>query len=331
MRNTVPILFLVSLVGVVTCRTNQIWQPEEPLPDVPPAQAPPDLGERAYRHVETLVGFGSRHSGAPGWEQSVDHIAASLQGAGLDPVRDRWTEPGFDLVFENIHATIPGQHADRIVIACHHDTKCCQGHDDAEHNFPFVGANDSGSGVGLLLALAHTLAATRPAATLQFVFFDGEESLEFKWNLDHALFGSRRFAKRYAAEVAVNPNSSRIRAVILLDMVGAADLTIDEETNSSPDLRRLFRAAARACGHSSFFFRHRMSVTDDHFPFLELDIPAIDLIDIYDNPQWHTADDTLEHISVRSLQVVGEVVLAAVPAIATRYLPTQAPPADGRR
>ena len=331
MRQYLAILLLVSLVGVVTCRTNQILQQQQPLPDVPRVPAPPDLGQRAYHHVETLVGFGPRHSGAPGWHRSVDYIAASLREAGLEPVRDRWTEPEFDIVFENIHATIPGRHPDRIVIACHHDTKCCEGHDDPEHNFRFVGANDSGSGVGLLLALAQTLADTTPDATLQVVFFDGEESLEFKWNLEHALFGSRRFAKRHAAERAVDPSSPPIRALILLDMVGATDLSIDEETNSSADLRLLFRAAARACGHSKAFFRHEMSVTDDHFPFLDLDIPAIDLIDIYDNPQWHSADDTLEHISADSLQIVGEVVMAALPAIATRYLPAARPPGGDDR
>lgn len=295
------------------------------LPNVERVPAPADLGERAFRHVAALVGFGARHSGSPGWDQSVDYIAAELRAIGLPPVRDRWVDPLVGLEFENVSALIPGSHTDRILLACHHDTKRCEGHPQEEHNFPFVGANDSGSGVGLLLGLARVLASERRTATVEVAFFDGEESIDFEWDVDRALFGSRRFAAQAAARMAADPRAPRIRALVLLDMVGAADLQIDEETNSTPEMHAIFRAAARACGHQDVFFRHSMAVTDDHFPFLDLGIPAIDLIDIHDNPQWHTPDDTLETISPRSLQIVGEVVLAALPAIERRWITPAAP------
>ncbi len=317
-------------------------QPEGPVvvhpPKLLPAPTPEDLGRRAYDHVATLVGFGPRFTGSPGWQRGLDHIAETLTEAGLEPVRDRWTDPRFGIEFENIHATIPGRHKDRIILACHHDTKKCEGHPDPAHNFPFVGANDSGSGVGTLLALVPALMARDNQATIQVVFFDGEESLDFKWDMDKALFGSKRFA---AAEKAreLDPDASKLRALVLLDMVGARDLQIDEEEYSDRDLREIFRGAAAACGHQDVFFQKSQPVRDDHLPFLERGFPAIDLIDLIDNPQWHTAEDTLDHIAAESMQIVGEVVLTALPAIERQYFPQpldpqsprQPPPSGGER
>ncbi|MHC4899378.1 MAG: M28 family metallopeptidase, partial [Planctomycetota bacterium] len=223
--------------------------------------------------------------------------------------------------FENVWVTLPGKSKDRLILACHHDTKCCTGHGDPLNNFHFVGANDSGSGVGLMLALAKELRDRKNIATIQLVFFDGEESIPFAWDLKRALFGSRRFVRRYQQELLDLGGGPRIRGLVLLDMVGAVDLQIDDETNSDRGFHRIFRSAAAACGHERYFFKNKHSVTDDHVPFLDNHIRAIDLIDLYDNPQWHTSADTLEHISQRSLQIVGEVVLTALPALEQELFP----------
>ena len=291
-------------------------QPADPPPTLEPVALPADFGERAMDHVRTLVGFGARHAGAPGWQRSVDYIAGQLESIGLSAQRDRWDEPAEGLTFENVSATIPGRVAGTIVIGAHHDTKITSGHPDPAHNFEFCGANDSASGVGLLLELARHLVAARPAATIELVFFDGEESVPFRWDLDRALFGSRRFVRLALADRDRVP----IRAMVLLDMVGAEDLSIDDESRSDRRLHSIFAAAAKACGHERWFFANRMQITDDHVPFLDAGIPAIDLIDIADNPQWHTPDDTLEHLSPRSLRIVGEVVLTALPAVVERFV-----------
>jgi hypothetical protein len=293
-----------------------------PTPQLERVPVADDLGQRAYEHVAALVDFGPRYTGSPGWRQALDYLAGVLRRCGLEPVRDRWTDPRFGLTFENVHVTLPGRSRHRILLACHHDTKRCEGHADPANNFYFVGANDSGSGVGLLLALAEELAkAPEPReATVQIAFFDGEESLDFKWNIDKALFGSRRFLEQYLGrrDDPLEP-APELRAMVLLDMVGARDLQIDWETNSDPQLREIIRGAARACGHEHVFFAKSQAVTDDHTPFLRAGIPAIDLIDLIDNPQWHTAEDTLEHIAAESLQLVGEVVLTALPGIERHY------------
>lgn len=279
-----------------------------------------DLGKRAHAHVAKLVGFGERYSGTPGWRQSLDYLAKQLTELGLEVERDRWHDAKENVEFENVVGRLHGRSSERIVLGAHHDTKRCAGHDDPAHNFLFLGANDSGSGCGLLLALAEDLKKRDNPASFDFVFFDGEESMTWDWNGGaRALFGSRRFAAR-ERELVVGKPKPRIATFILLDMVGAKDLQLDDETNSDPELKRIFRAAAKACGHESYFFQKQQSVSDDHLPFLDLGIRSIDLVDLFDNPQWHTKDDVLEHISDKSLQIVGEVVLTALPEIERSYL-----------
>jgi glutaminyl-peptide cyclotransferase len=285
------------------------------------AQVDTDLGDRAYAHVKNLVEFGAREVGSEGWRKGLHYIASEVRRLGLEPVRDRWTDPVENVAFENIAVTLPGERPERIVIGCHHDTKRTHGHRDPARNFHFVGANDSGSGVGLMLALLQTLKDRPRQATLQFVFFDGEESLDWDWNDGaRALFGSRRFVRTHRDRLLLG-QEPRVVAMVLLDMVGRTDLQIDEEERSTPELREIAWSAAVACGHQARFFRHKWEVKDDHVPFLDAGIPAIDLIDLKFNPHWHKPTDTLEHISPKSLQLVGEVVLTMLPEIEREYLP----------
>ena len=305
-------LLLAALLPTAGCNLP-------PLP--PPYLAPKDIGRRAYDHVSKLVAMGPRHTGSLGWHLSIAYIKQEIEKLGLQYHRDRWTDPDENLTFENIWVTFKGRSDDRILLACHHDTKKCTGHDDPDYNFHFVGANDSGSGVGLLLALAKELKKRKHVATIQVVFLDGEESVPYGWDKDRALFGSQRFVQRYQRDRLDLGGGSRIRGLVLLDMVGAKDLQIDKETYSDRKLQRVIHRAARACGHQRYFFQEDLAVTDDHVPFLDAGIPAVDLIDIENNPQWHTKEDTLEHISADSLQIVAEVVLTALPGLEEHLFP----------
>lgn len=293
------------------------------VPKLAPGAAPKDLGERAFAHVRKVVGFGPRHTGpqpTPGWTQQLDHIEAELRQLGLSPQRDQWTDRKELLLFANVRASIPGKRKDRIVLACHHDTKCTSGHADPEHNFQFAGANDGASGVGLLLALAAVLKEQTNEATVELVFFDGEESLDWAWNdAARALFGSKRFVKQHR-DATLLGDEPRIAAMVLLDMVGRTDLHIQEELYSTPRLRELLYGAAVATGHEKQFFQRAEAASDDHKPFLEVGIPAVDLIDLNGNPHWHKATDTIDNISAASLQKVGEVVLTLLPAIEREFV-----------
>lgn len=289
----------------------------EPLTVV---RAPAGIGDTAFAHVRKLVDFGPRNPGTPGWTKQLDHIEHTLRDAGLVVRRDTWTDRKELITFTNLVATIPGKRKERIVLGCHHDTKCTTGHKDPQHNFHFVGANDGGSAVGLLLALAPVLAAEPREATIDLVFFDGEESLDWEWNAAaRALFGSKRFVKKHR-EALLTGQEARIEALILLDMVGRTDLHIQDERYSTLELRQLAWSAAVATGHQQHFFQRAEAANDDHTPFLEVGIPSVDLIDLNGNPHWHKPTDTIENMSPRSLQIVADVVLTMLPEVERRYV-----------
>ena len=293
---------------------------QEDVIELRAVRAPRDLGEAAYAHAERLVSFGPRYSGRPGWSKQLDYVTEVLEGVGLEVRRDTWTDRKERMTFSNLSATIPGKSDRRIVLACHHDTKCTTGHDDPEHNFHFVGANDGASGVALLLALAPVLKARANEATVDLVFFDGEESLDWSWNdAARALFGSKRYVKRHRDALLLGAEE-RIEAMVLLDMVGRKDLHIQEELYSTDLLRRITWSAAVATGSRRQFFRRAEAAADDHKPFLDVGIPAVDLIDLNGNPDWHTPNDTLDKLSAESLQRVADVVLTMLPAVERAYV-----------
>ena len=287
-------------------------------------RAPKDVGAVAFAHAERLVAFGPRHAasqvGMPGWTRQLDYIEQQLTALGLTVERDTWTDRKELITFTNLTATIPGKRADRILIGCHHDTKCTTGHDNPKHNFDFVGANDGGSGVGLLLALAPVLMKQQREATIELVFFDGEESLDWAWNDGvRALFGSKRYVKRHR-EAQILGGEGRIAALVLLDMVGRKDLHIQDELYSTTALRTIVWSAAVACGHQKHFFQRAEAASDDHCPFLEVGIPAVALIDLNGNPTWHTPLDTIDNMSPDSLQKVADVVLTMLPEVERAYV-----------
>ena len=275
-----------------------------------------NVGEQAYGHVQSVVALGERYPNSPGWERQLEYIRECLRSMSLEPITDRWHDATEDLDFENISVTIPGQSDQRIVIAAHHDTKKFAGHSNPAHNFKFEGANDGGSGVGLLLALAEVLSKNENPLTIELVFFDGEESITVDWDgATRALFGSRRYVSKKTAESGEDW-AAKISAVVVLDMIGCKDLHIDDDTHSDTYLKTIFRRAAIDLGYSKYFFRQRVPIEDDHLPFIDAGVPAIDLIQKKHNPYWHTPHDTLENVSERSLQIVAEVVLTALPAVA---------------
>ena len=286
-------------------------------------KVPADFSEQAFRHVRALVDFGPRYYGQPGWSKQLDYIEMTLKQAGIETKRDTWTDRKELITFSNITATIPGQREERIVLGCHHDTKCTTGHPDQNHNFHFVGANDGASAVALLLTLAPILKKQDNQATIELVFFDGEESLDWNWNeAARALFGSKRYVKKHRDALLLG-NEPRIEAMVLLDMVGSKNLHIQEELYSTTLMRQICWSAALATGNQQHFYRRAEAAADDHKPFLDVGIPSIDLIDLNGNPTWHTKDDTIENMSPESIQKVADVVLTMLPAIEQAYLKNQ--------
>jgi Zn-dependent M28 family amino/carboxypeptidase len=203
----------------------------------------------------------------------------------------------------NVVAVLPGRRPDVILIGGHYDTKLFR-------NFRFVGANDGGSSTALLLELARALAARPREFTYWVAFFDGEEA-RIRWSPADSLYGSRRMASDLARRRALP------RAVIIADMIGDRDLNIRREGWSTGWLTELVWASAQRLGQSAHFLPETMTVEDDHVPFLRAGVPSTLLID-FDFPWWHGAEDNLDKVSARSLQVVGDVILDALPAIEER-------------
>ena len=201
-------------------------------------------------------------------------------------------------------AILPGRRSDVIMLGGHYDTKLFT-------DFRFVGANDGGSSAGLLLELARRLAGRRHEFTYWVVFFDGEEARR-DWSATDGIYGSRQLA----AELRRSGEIRRLRSVIVVDMIGDANLDIRRESYSTPWLTDLVWASARRLGYGAYFRSDAVAVEDDHVPFLRARVPAVDVIDI-EYPPWHTAGDTLEQISPKSLGIVGEVILDTLPALET--------------
>ena len=262
-------------------------------------------GTAALRHLERLVAIGPRPAGSAGGARARDYITGELRRTGVKVRVDAFEAdtPDGRMKMANVVGMVAGRRADVILVGGHYDTKVFR-------DFRFVGANDGGSSAALLVELARALAAKPREYTYWVVFFDGEEA-RGAWTPTDSLYGSRRMAADLARRGQLP------RAVIVADMIGDRDLGIRREASSTPWLTDLVWDSARRLGQSAHFLTETMAVEDDHAPFLRAGVPATLLID-FDFPAWHTAADTLDKVSARSLQVVGDVLLDALPGVEQR-------------
>jgi len=270
------------------------------------ASAPARLdGAAAFRHVERLVALGPRPAGSAAAARARAYIVDELKRSGIRTEIRAFEAhtPHGRLTMANVVAVISGRRADVILLGGHYDTKWFR-------EFRFVGANDGGSSAALLIELARSLAAGPREYTYWVVWFDGEEA-RGAWTERDSLYGSRHMAGELQ-------RTGRLpRAVIVADMIGDRELGIRREAFSTAWLTELVWASAARLGYGAQFLADAMPVEDDHVPFLRAGVPATLLID-FDYPPWHTADDTLDKVSARSLATVGHVLLDALPAIEDR-------------
>jgi hypothetical protein len=262
---------------------------------------------RAWTDLRHLVAIGPRPAGSAAIEQARKYMKDQLAAAGLAVTEQAWDEetPLGRVRMVNLLATIPGARKERLVFAGHYDTKLFR-------QFRFVGASDGGSSAAFLLELARVLKGRRNPLTIELLFLDGEEAVvEWKGN-DHT-YGSRH----YVDAARKDGSLAMLKALILVDMIGDRDLRIRRETNSTAWLTDTIWDAARQRRLDTVFINETTAVEDDHVPFIQAGVPAVDIIDL-DYEAWHTAQDTLDAVSARSLQVVGDVVLAALTQIEAR-------------
>jgi glutaminyl-peptide cyclotransferase len=281
-----------------------------------PGARPAFDGARAFEHVRKMVEMGPRPAGSAELARTRAYVVGELQSAGLKVATDEWDAqtPVGARRMANVVAELPGKSPDVIIIASHYDTKPIKG-------VRFVGANDAGSSTGALIEIARALAATKqqPALTYQFVFFDGEEAFCNGWEecktpdgQPDNTYGSRRFVARLTEQ----GQKERVRAMILLDMMGYKNLKLARDEMGTPWLSDIIWQTGKELGYGDIFVEGEEPVGgDDHEPFLRAGIHAVDLIQLTGYPYWHEATDTLDKVSAKSLQAVGETVVASLPRI----------------
>jgi glutaminyl-peptide cyclotransferase len=261
---------------------------------------------RALDYVKEIVSFGPRWPGSPGQEKVAAFLRNKLKADHLEEDAFVADTPVGKLPMRNFVAKFQGAKDGVIVLGSHIDTNY------PLRNTSYIGANDGGSSTALLLAIADQLRGKKLGGhSVWLAFFDGEEAVEPTWKENNNTYGSRHLAAKWQQDGTIR----NIKALFLLDMLGDADLTVFRDENSTPWLEDLVLKSAQRLGYQSHFFQYQTTVSDDHTSFARLGVPVADLIDFnygYNNSYWHTAQDTIDKLSPRSLQISGDVVLEAI-------------------
>jgi glutaminyl-peptide cyclotransferase len=265
-------------------------------------------GANAMEYLQAQVACGPRPPGSPALQRCREYIIGLLRSWGYQIDEDAFdavTPYGSKRMVNLIaHKGAAGKEA--IAFATHYDTKYM-----GDKNF--VGANDAGSSTALVLELARVLAKHEGGLDYWFVFLDGEEAF-VQWSTFDSTYGSRHLARLWKQDGTV----SKVKALILLDMIGDRDLDIFKETNSTPWLMNLFWETAKKVGYQDILSNIVTEVQDDHIPFLDAGIPTVDIIDLDYGPgnsYHHTLQDTVDKVSPDSMEKVGNAVLAMLPQL----------------
>jgi glutaminyl-peptide cyclotransferase len=284
--------------------------------------APRFNGAAAYTLTQQyLAAAPKRWIGSPGHIKAEDFIKSHFapEAAKGDLETDSFTAstPAGLLSMRNYIVRFPGKKDGVIVLASHYET-----------NYPlrdinFFGANDGAATTALLIEIGNYLRAHPPEGySIWLVFDDGEEAVQ-SWSDRDSLYGTRHLAAKWSA----NGTLANIKAFLVADMIADKDLNIDYVENSTPWLLDTLKVAAKNTGHSAYIFKYSEAEQDDHLPFVQRGVPSLDVIDAHYGPATdatpdgyhHTAEDTIDKISAKSLQISGDLFLEMIRLINQRY------------
>ena len=279
---------------------------------LPTLSLPPDSGpvpsfdaNRSMQYVKEIVALGPRPIGSANHKKVEDYITSHLKGDAVED--DAFTADTVEGKFpvRNIIAKYPGTKDGIIVIASHYDTNY------PLRNTSFIGANDGAATSALLLEFANQLRGKkRDGYSVWLLWTDAEEAMK-SWSNTDSVYGTRHLAQKWQQD----GTARQIKAFLLADMIGDADLDIDRDTNSTPWVESVVYEAATRLGYQSHFFARINAISDDHQPFMQIGVPCADIIDInygYNNVFHHTIQDTVDKLSTKSLEISGTVILETV-------------------
>jgi glutaminyl-peptide cyclotransferase len=310
----------VLLAGVLTflaCdrdkdATQVQAQPAAPTADAgalpkltfPPEEGPPPAfdADRAMKYTEEIVKFGPRPIGSANHKKVEEYFLAHLKGDEVESDSFTADTPEGKFPVRNIIAKFPGAKDGIIVIASHYDTNY------PLRNTSFIGANDGAATSALLLEFANQFRGKPNAGySVWLLFTDAEEAVK-SWTNEDSVYGTRHLAAKWQED----GTAKKIKALLLADMIGDADLDIDRDKNSTPWVQSVVYEAATRLGYQSHFFVRDNAIFDDHGPFMKIGVPCADIIDInygYNGVFHHTTQDTLDKLSTKSLGISGSVIL----------------------
>jgi Zn-dependent M28 family amino/carboxypeptidase len=267
-------------------------------------------GAKALAYAQQFVSIGGRWPTSPGHVRAEDFLKQQFAHDSLEADHFVPNTPIGPVAMTNYIVRFPGKKDGVIVLATHYETNY------PLRNIGFVGANDGGSTTGELIEMANSLRGkTLDGYSIWLVFFDGEEAIE-SWSASDSLYGSRHLAAKWQGDGTLK----RIKAYLLLDMIGDKDLDVLRDDNSTPWVLDLVKAAAVKTGNGKYFYATHNAISDDQNPFFDRGVPVADIIDMDFGPHdfkhpdgyHHTAEDTLDKISAHSLTVIGNTVLEAI-------------------
>jgi Zn-dependent M28 family amino/carboxypeptidase len=286
--------------------------------------APHFNGQTAYNLTAQLLQVApKRFNGSPGHQKAEEfikqHFAAEAARGNLETDTFTASTPAGFQTMRNYIVKYPGKKDGIIVLASHYET-----------NYPlrdieFYGANDGAATSALLIEIGNVLRAHQPEGySVWLVFDDGEEAVKewFANNGKDNTYGTRHLAAKWSQDGTLG----KIKAFLVADMVADKDLNIDHSDNSTPWLNDILKTAAKNTGHSAYIFKYSEAEEDDHVPFAQRGVPVLDVIDAHYGPvtqstpdgYHHTAEDTLDKISAKSLQISGDLFLEMIRLINQR-------------
>lgn len=268
-------------------------------------KASPYNGERAYRDLGEILASGPRVAGTDASLRTRKIIRRHLERAGLTVEEHAFdaSTPLGTRNMANLVGVVEGTKPGIIILGNHYDSKYLP-------DIHFVGANDGGSTTAWMLEMARALGPTREGYTVWLAFYDGEEAFK-KWSATDSLYGSRAMVRRLTESGEI----AQVKVVINLDMIGDCYLGLQRDLDAPEWLETLVWDTAKELGYGQHFTLVRERVEDDHVPFRDVGIAALNLIDfryggsrLDHDRNWHTSNDTIERVCAESLQALGDVL-----------------------